>query len=87
MYEGPTGERFTIYSRRDQAPQTALRYRAAGPVGSVFWVEDEAAFVVSGPADRARLQKVAEAVYEQVETRQQTSSMLRLLSDARGVRK
>ena len=67
MYEGPTGERFTIYSRRDQAPQTALRYRAAGPVGSVFWVEEEAAFVVSGPADRARLQKVAEAVYEQVE--------------------
>jgi anti-sigma factor RsiW len=87
MYEGPTGERFTIYSRRDQAPQTALRYRAAGPVGSVFWVEDEAAFVVSGPADRARLQKVAEAVYEQVETRQQTSSMLRMLSDARGVPK
>jgi anti-sigma factor RsiW len=86
MYEGPTGERFTIYSRRDQAPQTALRYRAAGPVGSVFWVEDEAAFVVSGPADRARLQKVAEAVYEQVETRQQTSSMLRMLSDARGAR-
>ncbi len=68
MYEGATGERFTIYSRRDQAPQTALRYRAAGPIGSVFWVEDEAAFVVSGPADRARLQKVAEAVYEQVET-------------------
>ena len=87
MYEGPTGERFTVYSRRDQAPQTALRYRAAGPIGSVFWVEDDAAFVVSGPADRARLQKVAETVYEQVETRQQTSSMLRMLSDARGVRK
>ena len=76
MYEGTTGERFTIYCRRDQAPQTALRYRAAGPVGSVFWVEDEVAFVVSGPADRARLQKVAEAVYEQIETRQQTGAML-----------
>jgi anti-sigma factor RsiW len=87
MYEGPTGERFTIYSRRDQAPQTALRYRAAGPIGSVFWVEDEAAFVVSGPADRARLQKVAEAVYEQVETRQQTGSLLRQLSDMRSARK
>ena len=87
MYEGATGERFTIYSRRDQAPQTALRYRAAGPIGSVFWVEDDTAFVVSGPADRARLQKVAEAVYEQVETRQQTSSMLRQLSDTRGARK
>ena len=78
MYEGATGERFTIYSRRDQAPQSALRYRASGPIGSVFWVEDEVAFVVSGPADRARLQKVAEAVYEQIEKRQQTGALLRL---------
>ena len=78
MYEGPTGERFTLYSRRDQAPQSALRYRAAGPVGSVFWAEDEAAYVVSGPADRARLQKVAESVYEQIENRpQQTGAVTR----------
>ena len=86
MYETATGERFTIYCRRDQAPQSALRYRASGPIGSFFWVEDEVAFVVSGPADRARLQKVAEAVYEQIETRQQTGSLLRMLSDARGGR-
>ena len=78
MYEGATGERFTIYTRRDQAPQSALRYRAAGPVGSVFWVENEAAFVVSGPADRSRLQKVAESVYEQLENRpQQTGAVTR----------
>ena len=44
------------------------------------------AFVVSGPADRARLQKVAEAVYEQIETRQQTGALLRMLSDARNGR-
>ncbi len=60
MYESSTGERFTVYSRREPTPQTALRYRATGPIGSIFWVEDEAAFVVSGPADRPRLQKVAE---------------------------
>ena len=77
MYEGATGERYTLYSRRDQAPQSALRYRAAGPVGSVFWVEDEAAFVVSGPADRARLQKVAESVYEQIENRPKTGAVTR----------
>ena len=68
------------------APQSALRYRARGPIGSTFWIEDEVAFVVSGPADRARLQKVAEAVYEQIETRQQTGSLLRILSDARSGR-
>lgn len=88
MYEAGTGERFTIYTRKDQAPQSALRYRAAGPVGSVFWVQDDAAFVVSGPADRTRLQKVAESIYEQVETRQpqQTGSLPQVLSDARGTR-
>jgi anti-sigma factor RsiW len=83
MYETATGERFTVYSRRDQGPQSALRYRASGAIGSIFWIEDEVAFVVSGPADRARLQKVAEAVYEQIETRQQTGALLRMLSDAR----
>ncbi|TMJ01451.1 MAG: anti-sigma factor [Alphaproteobacteria bacterium] len=87
MYEGSTGERFTVYCRRDQAPQTALRYRATGPVGSFFWVDDDVAFVVSGPADRARLQKVAETVYEQVESHQRTSSTLRHLSDVRAVRR
>jgi anti-sigma factor RsiW len=83
MYEGSTGERFTIYCRRAKAPESALRYRAAGTVGSFFWVEDDVAFVVSGPADRARLQKVAEAAYEQIETRQQTGAV----SDARGGRR
>lgn len=82
MYEGTSGERFTIYCRRAKAPESALRYRAAGVVGSVSWVEDDVAFVVSGPSDRARLQKVAEAVYEQIEPRQPTGRV----SDARGVR-
>ena len=86
MYETASGERFTVYCRRDQGPQSALRYRASGPIGSIFWIEDEVAFVVSGPADRARLQKVAEAVYEQIETRQQTGALLRMLSDARSGR-
>jgi anti-sigma factor RsiW len=75
MYEGASGERYTIYCRRTTAPQSALRYRAAGVVGSFFWFDDDAGFVVSGPADRARLQKVAESVYEQMETRQQTGTL------------
>ena len=44
MYEGTTGERFTIYCRRAMAPQSALRYRAAGVVGSFFWVDDDVAY-------------------------------------------
>jgi anti-sigma factor RsiW len=76
MYEGATGERFTLYCRRDQAPHTALRYRASGAVGSYFWIHDDMVFVVSGPADRARLQKVAESVYDQLESQpQQTGAV------------
>lgn len=83
MYEGANGERFTVYCRRAAMPQSALRYRTAGAVGSFMWVEGNVAFVVSGPADQARLKKVAESVYEQLDPRQQTGSLPRILSDAR----
>ena len=75
MYEGASGERFTIYCRRAQAPESALRYRAAGTVGTFSWVADDVGFVVSGPADRARLQKVAEAAYGQLETKAKTGAL------------
>jgi anti-sigma factor RsiW len=69
MYEGPTGERFTIYSARTRAraAQTALRYKQGDRIAAYYWVDNQAAFVVSGPADRDRLKTVAEAVYEQVD--------------------
>jgi anti-sigma factor RsiW len=65
MYEGPSGERFTIYCSRSQAPGTALRYQVAGSVAAFYWVDDNKGFVVSGPADRDRLLKVAQSVYDQ----------------------
>jgi anti-sigma factor RsiW len=65
MYEGPSGERFTIYCSRSQAPGTALRYQVAGSVAAFYWVDNNKGFVVSGPADRDRLLKVAQSVYDQ----------------------
>ena len=65
MYEGPSGERFTIYCARSQSPETALRYQVAGSVAAFYWVDDKRGFVVSGPADRDRLLKVAQSVYDQ----------------------
>jgi len=67
MYEGATGERFTVYCRKVNAPESSLRYRSANMVGSFAWIEDDVGFVVSGPPDRARLQKIAEAVQAQIE--------------------
>jgi anti-sigma factor RsiW len=70
MYESPSGERFTLYCARATSPaETALRYRASGQVAAFYWVEGEFGYVVSGPADRDRLQKVAESAYEQMESR------------------
>jgi anti-sigma factor RsiW len=77
MYEGTGGERFTIYSRRAKAPVTALRYQDAGPVGSFFWVANETAYVVTGPAERSRLQRVAEAAHDQFERRMTRTGALR----------
>jgi anti-sigma factor RsiW len=67
MYEGPSGERFTLYCARASTPDTALRYRASGPVAAFYWIEGEFGYVMTGPADRERLQKVAERAYEQLE--------------------
>jgi anti-sigma factor RsiW len=69
MYEGPTGERYTIYCSRSKVPHTALRYHATGEVAAVQWVEGEIGYVVSGPADRERLMQIAQTAYEQMENR------------------
>ncbi len=74
MYEGPTGERYTLYCVHSEGPESALRYRAAGPVAAYYWIDDNHAYVVSGPADRDRLLKVAQSAYDQLESRAARSS-------------
>jgi anti-sigma factor RsiW len=69
MYEGPTGERFTLYCSRAIEPQMALRYTVADQIAAVHWVESEIGWVVSGPADRERLLRIAQATYDQLEQR------------------
>ena len=44
-----------------------MRYSAAGQVAAFYWIERDKAYVVSGPADRDRLLKVAQSTYDQVE--------------------
>ena len=68
MYEGPSGERFTIYCAKAGEPQTraALHQRGA-EFAAFYWVDDKVAYVVSGPADRDRLEKVTKTIYEQID--------------------
>ena len=67
MYEGQSGERFTLYSTRAGGPDSALRYNDDGKVGALYWADGDVAYVVNGEANRERLHKVAESVYAQLE--------------------
>jgi anti-sigma factor RsiW len=67
MYEGPSGERFTIYYARTDSPQTAMRYRAAERFAAFYWVENGLAYVVTGPVERERLLQVAQGAYDQID--------------------
>lgn len=69
MYENAAGERFTIYCTRSTSPAMALRYNAADKVSAMTWVDDKVAYVISGEANRERLHEVAQAAYEQMESR------------------
>jgi anti-sigma factor RsiW len=68
MYEGASGERFTIYTVKSDAKATQMRYAAQGKESSLFWADDGVAYaVVSSGADRGRLTQIAQAVYDQME--------------------
>jgi anti-sigma factor RsiW len=67
MYEGPSGERYTLYCAKTTTPESALRFREDNRYAAVTWVSDKAAYVVSGPAERARLEQVSKAIYDQVD--------------------
>src|SRR5262245_37585047 len=67
MYESASGERFTMYCAKADMPETALRYTGGEQAAAFYWVDNKVAYVVSGPADRERLEKVTKAAYEQVD--------------------
>lgn len=67
MYEGASGERFTVYSALASTPESALRYKSGEHLSAFYWVDDQHAYVVSGPADREQLERVAKSVYEQID--------------------
>src|SRR6185437_9399948 len=48
MYEGASGERFTIYCSRLNEARTAFRYDASAGFGAVRWIEGSYGWVVSG---------------------------------------
>ncbi|MFT4115899.1 anti-sigma factor family protein [Bradyrhizobium sp.] len=67
MYEGTSGERYTIYTAKTESGTTQMRYARMDKDGALFWADRGVGYVVSGGGDRDRLTKLAQAVYDQAE--------------------
>jgi anti-sigma factor RsiW len=66
MYEDGAGQRLTVYLRGGDAQGGAeFRYAEADGIGAFWWAEDGFGYAVSGPADRPRLLRAAEAIHAQ----------------------
>ena len=71
MYENAEKQRLTLQWRvtREKAGEpgeTSFRYALENGVGVFYWIEDECAYALSGPLDRAQLLAVARVVYGQL---------------------
>ncbi len=69
MYETPSGERFTLYCGHTNDQATALRYIAGDHNAAYYWVDGNLFYVLSGPAEREKLHAIAQAAYDQIDTR------------------
>jgi anti-sigma factor RsiW len=69
MYEGSSGERFTLYCGHTTDQETALRYTTGEHNAAFYWVDRNLAYVLSGPAERDRLRDIAQAAYDQIDRR------------------
>jgi len=68
MYETASGERFTLYcAKATVTADKAVRFTSQGNAAALTWADDGISYVLAGPGDRERLQKVANIVYDQVE--------------------
>jgi len=69
MYEGPSGERFTLYCGHTTDQASALRYTVGEQNAAYYWVDGNLAYVLSGPAERDKLHAIAQAAYDQIDRR------------------
>jgi len=69
MYENPSGERFTLYCGQIRDGETALRYTTGGQNAAYYWVDQNLAYVLSGPMETGKLREIAQAAYDQIDRR------------------
>jgi anti-sigma factor RsiW len=67
MYESGAGQRLTVYVRASTGDDTRFRFVQSREVSAFSWIDQGLGFAIVGPADRARLLEIADAVYQQVD--------------------
>jgi anti-sigma factor RsiW len=73
MYEGPSGERYTLYCSKVASPETGLRFEGGKQSAAFYWVDDDVGYVVAGPDQREKLERVAKLIYEQIDKSERKS--------------
>jgi len=68
MYENADKQRLSLQVRQDLTGtgETAFRYAVENGVGVFYWIDESAAYALSGNLDRAQLLAVARVVYGQL---------------------
>ncbi len=68
VYEDAAKQRLTLQVRKPVSPghEAAFRYAFEDGVGVYYWVDDTAAYALSGNLDRAQLLAIGRAVYGQL---------------------
>jgi anti-sigma factor RsiW len=68
MYENADKQRVTVQIRWEVTPsgETAFRYAVENGVGVFYWIEDGAAYAISGNIDRGQLLSISRSVYGQL---------------------
>jgi anti-sigma factor RsiW len=73
MYEGPSGERYTLYCSKVATPESALRFKGGSQSAAFYWVDDKVGYVVAGPDQREKLEQVTKLIYDQLNRTQRKS--------------
>ncbi len=68
VYENPDKQRLTLQVRKPVAPghEAAFRYSLEDGIGVYYWVDEHAAYALSGNLDRAQLLAIGRGVYGQL---------------------
>jgi anti-sigma factor RsiW len=73
MYEGPSGERYTLYCSKVASPETGLRFEGGKQSAAFYWIDKKVGYVVAGPDQRERLEHITKLIYEQIDQTQKKS--------------